>query len=47
MFEKKYNKIRFHMNKPKFTFGAIKLNVAKSTDDDKKKDEPEVSGKLS
>lgn len=32
------------MNKPKFTFGAIKLNVAKTADDLNKKEEPETSG---
>lgn len=32
------------MNKPKFTFGAIKLNVAKTAEDVNKKDEPETSG---
>lgn len=34
------------MNKPKITFGAIKLSVAKPPVADSKDGEPEVSGKL-
>lgn len=31
--------------KPKITFGAIKLNVVKATEADKKEEEPVTSGK--
>lgn len=34
------------MNKPKITFGAIKLNVGASKEAEEKKEEPPISGKL-